>query len=226
MGSSEIRIPIRRASLGALLTMPARPLGIVLLEHGSGSGRYSDRNRRVARVLDEAGFATLLVDLLTADDGAFGERASELPFDVSLLAERLIEATDWVGSSAATRSLPIGYFGADTGAAVALVAAAERPYVVRALVSRGGRPDLAGQALRRVRASTLLLVGGDDVGILAINRAALESLSCEKRLVIVPGASHVFGEPGALDEVARRTRSWFEKRLVATPYRDNRPSLP
>jgi pimeloyl-ACP methyl ester carboxylesterase len=226
MATSEITIPIRRASLGGLLTVPARPLGIVLLEHGSGSGRFSDRNRRVARVLEEGGFATLLVDLLTAEEGAFSERVSELPFDVSLLAERLIEATDWIGSSAATRSLPIGYFGADTGAAVALIAAAERPYVVRAVVSRGGRPDLARGALRRVRASTLLIVGGDDVEIVRINRAALDSLACEKRLVIVPGASHVFGEPGAIDEVARRTRSWFERRLVATPYRDARPSLP
>ena len=175
---------------------------------------FSSRNRYVARVLNEAKLGTLLIDLLTPEEEAIDQRTAHLRFDIRLLAGRLVSATDWLTQNVDTRHLSIGYFGASTGAAASLVAAAERPEVVHAVVSRGGRPDLAGAALPRVRAPTLLIVGGDDVQVIELNRAALALLRCEKQLVIIPGASHLFEEPGALDEVARLAREWFRQHLV------------
>jgi putative phosphoribosyl transferase len=168
----------------------------------------------VARLLNEAKLATLLIDLLTPDEEAVDLRTAHLRFDIGLLANRLVGATDWLTQQPDTRHLRIGYFGASTGAAAALVAAAERPEVVGAVVSRGGRPDLAGPALPRLRAPTLLIVGGNDVPVIELNRAAFEQLRSEKQLVIIPGATHLFEEPGALDQVARLAREWFERYLV------------
>jgi dienelactone hydrolase len=196
------------------LVLPEAARGVVLFAHGSGSSRHSPRNRRVARVLNEAKLATLLIDLLTPEEEAIDLRTAHLRFDIGLLADRLVGVTDWLTQNADTRHLRVGYFGASTGAGAALVAAAERPDVVGAVVSRGGRPDLAGPALEQVRAPTLLIVGGDDLPVIELNRAALEQLRCEKRLVIVPGATHLFEEPGALDEVARLAREWFERHLM------------
>jgi len=196
------------------LSMPEAARGVVLFAHGSGSSRHSPRNRYVARLLNEAKLATLLIDLLTSDEEASDMRTAHLRFDIDLLAERLVAATDWLRQYSDTRHFRIGYFGASTGAAAALVSAAERPQAVGAVVSRGGRPDLAGPALARVRAPTLLIVGGNDFAVIELNRAALGQLRCEKRLVIVPGASHLFEEQGALDEVARLAREWFERHLI------------
>ncbi len=196
------------------LSMPEAVRGVVLFAHGSGSSRHSPRNRYVARLLNEAKLATLLIDLLTSDEEASDMRTAHLRFDIDLLAERLVAATDWLRQYPDTRHFRIGYFGASTGAAAALVSAAERPQAVGAVVSRGGRPDLAGPALARVRAPTLLIVGGNDFAVIELNRTALGQLRCEKRLVIVPGASHLFEEPGALDEVARLAREWFERHLI------------
>ena len=201
------------------LSLPAGVRALVLFAHGSGSGRYSPRNRHVARLLNAAHLATLLVDLLTPEEEAVDLRTAHLRFDIELLAERLVGVTDWLARQPDTRHLRLGYFGASTGAAAALMAAAERPEVVGAVVSRGGRPDLAGPALARVRAPTLLIVGGEDVVVIELNRAALEQLRCEKRLVIVPGATHLFEEPGALDAVARLAREWFERHLAPTEAR-------
>jgi dienelactone hydrolase len=168
----------------------------------------------VAQLLNQARLATLLVDLLTAEEEAVDLRTAQLRFNIGLLAERLVGVTDWLVEQPNAQPLPIGYFGASTGAAAALVAAAERPKIVRAVVSRGGRPDLAGPALARVEAPTLLIVGGNDPLVIELNRAALAQLRCEKRLVIVPGATHLFEEPGTLDEVARLARQWFERYLM------------
>ena len=214
------------------LVVPDGARGIVLFAHGSGSGRHSPRNRYVAGVLQDAGLATLLIDLLTAEEEAIDERTRHLRFDIGLLAGRLIGATDWLAQRPETRELAIGYFGASTGAAAALVAAAERPRVVRAVVSRGGRPDLAGAALARVRAPTLLIVGGDDTQVIELNRQALAQLgAAEKELVIVPGATHLFEEPGTLEEVARLAAAWFARHLAAdtahgapAPHPDDRPA--
>jgi putative phosphoribosyl transferase len=196
------------------LSLPEGARGVVLFAHGSGSGRHSSRNRYVARLLNRANLATLLIDLLTVDEEAVDLQTAHLRFDIGLLAQRLVGATDWLTHQPDTRHLRIGYFGASTGAAAALVAAAERPDVVGAVVSRGGRPDLAGPALPLVRAPTLLIVGGNDVPVIGLNRAAFEQLRCEKQLVIVPGATHLFEEPGALNEVARLAREWFERHFV------------
>jgi putative phosphoribosyl transferase len=196
------------------LSLPEGASGVVLFAHGSGSSRHSTRNRYVARLLNEAKLATLLIDLLTPDEEAVDLRTAHLRFDIGLLANRLVGATDWLTQQPDTRHLRIGYFGASTGAAAALVAAAERPEVVGAVVSRGGRPDLAGPALPRLRAPTLLIVGGNDVPVIELNRAAFEQLRSEKQLVIIPGATHLFEEPGALDQVARLAREWFERYLV------------
>jgi pimeloyl-ACP methyl ester carboxylesterase len=197
---------------------------VVLFAHGSGSSRHSRRNRHVAALLNEAKLATLLLDLLTVEEEAVDMRTAHLRFDIGLLAGRLIVATDWLTREPDTQRLPVGYFGASTGAAAALVAAAERPDVVDAVVSRGGRPDLAGPALPLVRAPTLLIVGGDDVTVLELNRQALAQLRAEKELVIIPGATHLFEEPGALDEVARLARDWFERYLVLSATSRQAPS--
>jgi dienelactone hydrolase len=196
------------------LTLPEGARGIVLFAHGSGSSRFSPRNCYVAQQLNREKLATLLVDLLSPEEEAVDLRTARLRFNIGLLAERLVGVTDWLVRQPDTRPLRIGYFGASTGAAAALVAAAERPQIVRAIVSRGGRPDLAGPALARVEAPTLLIVGGDDTPVIELNRAALAQLRCEKRLVIVPGATHLFEEPGALEEVARLARQWSERHLA------------
>jgi len=216
MAEQAVHVPAGEVSLDGDLDLPDGARGIVLFAHGSGSSRLSPRNRHVARLLNEAGLATLLVDLLTPEEEAFDARTTRLRFDIDLLAERLVEVTDWLGDRAETRGLRRGYFGASTGAAAALVAAAARPQVVHALVSRGGRPDLAGPALPLVRAPTLLIVGGEDVAVIELNRRALAQLRTEADLAIVPGATHLFEEPGALDEVARLARQWFERHLIAT----------
>jgi dienelactone hydrolase len=209
-----VRVTAGGVILEGNLSLPEGARGVVLFAHGSGSSRHSSRNRYVARLLNEAKLATLLVDLLTAEEEAVDLRTAHLRFDIGLLAERLVGATDWLTRHPDTRHLRIGYFGASTGAAAALVAAAQRPDAVGAIVSRGGRPDLAGPALPLVRAPTLLIVGGNDVQVIELNRLAFEQLRCEKQLVIVPGATHLFEEPGALDEVARLARDWFERHLA------------
>lgn len=209
-----VRITAGPVTLEGNLNLPEGARGIVLFAHGSGSSRHSPRNRYVAQLLNEAGFATLLVDLLTAEEEAIDLRTAQLRFDIGLLGARLAGVTDWVVQYPHTQSLQIGYFGASTGAAAALVAAAERPAAIGAVVSRGGRPDLAGRYLPRVRAPTLLIVGGNDFQVIELNRAAFEQLRCEKELVIIPGATHLFEEPGALDQVAQQAREWFQRYLA------------
>ena len=213
MDEQVVQVPAGAVTLDGNLGVPADARGIVLFAHGSGSSRHSPRNRHVAGVLREAGLATLLMDLLTADEEAIDLQTQRLRFDISLLADRLVGATDWLARNPDTRDLTIGYFGASTGAAAALVAAAERPDAVGAIVSRGGRPDLAGAALARVRAPTLLIVGGNDIPVIGMNQEAMAQLHAETKLEIVPGATHLFEEPGALEEVARLAREWFERYL-------------
>lgn len=197
------------------LTVPLEACGVVLFAHGSGSGRRSPRNRYVARLLNESKLGTLLIDLLTEEEEEIDLRTTWLRFNIRLLAERLAGATDWLAQYPETKKLRIGYFGASTGAAASLVAATVRTDLVAAIVSRGGRPDLAGTALTRVRAPTLLIVGENDLQAIELNREALKQLNCEKQLVRVPGATHLFEEPGALDEVARLARQWFHSHLIA-----------
>ena len=209
-------VPADRAALAGDLTSPPTPRGLVLFAHGSGSSRRSPRNRYVADVLNNGGLATLLVDLLTEGEDELDRRTRELRFDIALLAERVLRALDWLAGDPATRELTVGVFGASTGAAAALVAAASRPDV-HAVVSRGGRPDLAGTSLREVHAPTLLLVGGADSVVLDLNRKAIGALAGPAELVVVPGASHLFEEPGALEEVARLARDWFARFLDAGP---------
>jgi putative phosphoribosyl transferase len=210
-----VEIPADGVRLMGDLTVPPEASGIVVFAHGSGSGRFSPRNRAVAGMLADAGLATVLMDLLTAEEEAEDLRTGHLRFNVGLLGRRVIAAIDWLAADAATRQLPVGCFGASTGAAAALIAAAERPRRVGAVVSRGGRPDLAGDALRRVTAPTLLIVGGKDVEVLRLNQRALEDLPGETRLEIVPGATHLFEEPGALAHVAALARDWFLRHLGA-----------
>lgn len=195
------------------LTIPEGAKGIVLFAHGSGSSRHSPRNRYVAQVLQKSGLATLLFDLLTSKEEEVDMFTLEHRFNIDLLAKRLVGATDWITHNNATKNLHIGYFGASTGASAALVAAAERPDVVGAVVSRGGRPDLAGDALLNVKAPTLLIVGGEDYPVIDMNKEALEKLHAEKKLVLVPGATHLFEEPGTLEEVARLATEWFKHHL-------------
>jgi putative phosphoribosyl transferase len=208
----EVRLPMEGATLVGDLARPARARGLILFAHGSGSSRHSPRNREVARVLRQSGLATLLIDLLTRREEAEDATTGQWRFDIGLLARRLAAATDWVRAVDSTAGLPVGYFGASTGGGAALVAAAERADVF-AVVSRGGRPDLAGQALPRVTAPTLLIVGGDDVPVIAMNRAAAAAMRGEVHLEIVPGASHLFEEPGALEQVAALAARWFEGHL-------------
>jgi dienelactone hydrolase len=210
---SAVQIPIDGRALQGDLTIPSSPGGIVLFAHGSGSSRHSPRNKYVAQVLQQAGLATLLMDLLTSDEESRDAYTASLRFDIELLARRLIEATRWLIEQPQTAPLPIGYFGASTGAAAALVAAAELRDLVAAVVSRGGRPDLAGGALRQVVAPTLLIVGGNDRIVFDLNRKALAELHGEKRLEIVPGAGHLFEEPGTLESVSGMARNWFGRYL-------------
>lgn len=212
-----VRIPLGPTTLEGNLAVPVGARGIVVFAHGSGSGRHSPRNRYVADVLQSGGLGTLLIDLLTAEEEAVDLRTAHLRFDIGLLAERLVGATDWLREQDETRGLPIGSFGASTGAGAALVAAAERPETVRAVVSRGGRPDLAGEALTQVRCPVLLIVGGADLQVLQFNHRAMRVLRLVKRLDIVPGATHLFEEPGALGTVAQLARDWFTRYLSAAP---------
>jgi putative phosphoribosyl transferase len=206
----EVRIQIAAVVLVGNISIPVDRKGIVLFAHGSGSGRHSRRNQHVANVLQEAGLATLLFDLLTQEEEAVDQYTAHLRFDIGLLADRLVGVTDWLAEEPRTRGLPVGYFGASTGGGAALVAAARLPQLVGAVVSRGGRPDLAAELLPAVRAPTLLIVGGDDQPVIGLNEEALAQLgSAEKELVIVPGASHLFEEPGKLDVVARLAADWF-----------------
>lgn len=191
------------------LVIPSGAQGIVAFAHGSGSGRHSPRNQFVAKVLQRAGLATMLLDLLTIDEEAIDVQSMALRFDIDLLAERLTGTVDWLSANAETHELRIGLFGASTGAAAALATATRRPELVRALVSRGGRPDLAADALASVRAPTLLIVGGNDLEVLRLNRAAYARVTAERQLVVVPGATHLFQEPGTLEEVARLAAGWF-----------------
>ncbi|HEX9677579.1 dienelactone hydrolase family protein [Nitrososphaera sp.] len=211
--SAPVKISSGKVVLEGDLTLPRQGRGIVVFAHGSGSSRHSPRNRRVARVLQDAGLATLLMDLLTVEEEAVDIRTAHLRFDIGLLAERLAGATDWLTENDLTQHLNIGYFGASTGAAAALVAAAERRGAVKAVVSRGGRPDLAFDYLPKVKAPTLLIVGGDDEPVIGMNRDAMEKMKAQCKLVIVPGATHLFEEPGKLDEVAKLARDWFLRYL-------------
>jgi len=208
-----ITIALGGAEVHGDLTMPPDARGMILFAHGSGSSRRSPRNRAVAARLNQAGFGTLLLDLLTEAEEARDAWTGELRFDIGLLTGRLVDALDWLSGRPGTRSLPLGLFGASTGAAGALGAAAARPDLVRAVVSRGGRPDLAPEALPRVQAPVLLIVGGRDEVVLALNRDAADRLSAPHELAVVPGASHLFEEPGALDQVADLAARWFRRHL-------------
>jgi putative phosphoribosyl transferase len=215
----EVAIPIGKLTMAGSLSVPARPRGIVVFAHGSGSGRFSIRNRAVADVLVDAGLATLLIDLLTAAEEQEDLQTARLRFDIPLLARRVIAAIDWLsdadleGFPAGMADLATGCYGASTGAAAALVAAAERRSCVEAVVSRGGRPDLAADALPRVVAPTLLIVGGNDRLVIDLNQRAAKLLAGEARLEIIPGGGHLFEEPGALERVAALTRAWFSRHL-------------
>ena len=215
----EVRIADGEDILEGDLHIPENAAGLVIFAHGSGSSRHSPRNRYVAQEFREGGLGTLLIDLLTAAEEREDTRTARLRFDIGLLAGRVVGASDWLAGNPATAHLPIGYFGASTGAAAALAAAAERPDHARAVVSRGGRPDLAIPVLNRVKAPTLLIVGGEDTPVIEMNREALKHLEAlkhrnvENRLEIIPGATHLFEEPGALEEVARLAREWFQERL-------------
>jgi putative phosphoribosyl transferase len=209
-----VTIPAGRAELQADLVVPPDVAGLILFAHGSGSGRHSTRNRYVARTLNEAGLATLLLDLLTEEEEAADARTGHLRFDIPLLAGRLADATRWARGDPRVGSLPVGYFGASTGGGAALIAAADLPDAVGAVVSRGGRPDLADEALPRVRAPTLLVVGSLDLPVIGMNRRAMARMTAPVELEIVPGATHLFGEPGKLEEVAGLAREWFTRHLA------------
>jgi dienelactone hydrolase len=204
----------RHVQIEADLRIPDRAAGIVIFAHGSGSSRFSRRNRAVAGHLQANGFATLLLDLLTRDEEAIDLQTREHRFDVDMLGRRVVRATDWTRTHGALKALSIGYFGASTGAAAALIAAAERPNLVGAVVSRGGRPDLAGDALQNVRAPTLLIVGSADEPVVEMNILAMRRMSAPVEMQIVPGATHLFEEPGTLDEVMRHATAWFRRHLA------------
>ncbi|ELS58111.1 dienelactone hydrolase family protein [Streptomyces viridochromogenes] len=213
MMSELVRVPADSAALPGDLVVPDRARAVVLFAHGSGSSRHSRRNRRVAAELRTAGLGTLLIDLLTEDEERRDDWTAEYRFDIPLLGRRLMAAIDWLGGQPETRDLPVVLFGASTGAGAALVAAAERPDRVLTVVSRGGRPDLAGDALDAVRAPVLLIVGGDDPEVLRLNEEAGRRLNAPHALRVVPGATHLFEEPGALEQVAEATREWCGERL-------------
>src|SRR5712671_7397720 len=212
---TEVQIPAGRATLSGNLTIPENGVALVLFAHGSGSSRYSPRNQFVARTLNRAGLGTLLFDLLTPEEEALDIYTREHRFNISLLAERLVRATKWARQQKETRDLHIGYFGSSTGGAAALVAAAELPQDVGAVVSRGGRPDLAGNTLPKVQAPTLLIVGANDHIVIELNEMARDQMRCEVKLEIIPGATHLFEEPGALEQVAKLASDWFVDHLEA-----------
>ena len=211
---NEVEIQAGHAVLSGNLTIPKNAVALVLFAHGSGSSRHSPRNQFVARTLNDAGLGTLLFDLLTQEEEALDMRTREHRFNIGLLAERLVHATKWAKPQERTRDLRIGYFGSSTGAAAALVAAAELPQHIGAIVSRGGRPDLAGDALPKVHAPTLLIVGGNDDIVIELNEQARDQMHCEVKLEIVPGATHLFEEPGALEKVAKLASDWFSLHLT------------
>src|SRR5437764_5657107 len=212
----EVQISAGAATLDGNLTIVREAKGLVLFAHGSGSSRHSRRNQFVASTLNHAGLATLLFDLLTPEEESVDLYTREHRFDISLLAKRLVYATKWAKEQKQTRDLKIGYFGSSTGGGAALVAAAELPNEVNAVVSRGGRPDLAGDALPKVKAPTLLIVGGEDHVVVDLNEQARAQMKCECKIDIVPGATHLFEEPGALEKVAKRAADWFVKHLITT----------
>jgi dienelactone hydrolase len=209
-----VRIDANGVLLEGDLLLPNAAHGLVVFAHGSGSSRFSSRNRFVAEVLRGAGHGTLLLDLLTHDEEEVDERARHLRFDIRMLADRLVQTVSWLRQQREAGGLPIGFFGASTGGGAALVAAAAIPNEIAAVVSRGGRPDLAGPALPHVKAPTLLIVGGNDRPVIGMNREAYDQMQCERKLEIVPGASHLFEEPGTLERVATLARNWFTRYLV------------
>jgi dienelactone hydrolase len=210
-----VQIKAGRALIEGDLMIPAGAAGLVLFAHGSGSSRFSGRNRSVAQVLQGGGFATLLLDLLTGQEETIDQRTREYRFDVDRLGHRVVSAIDWAASQPQVAWLPVACFGASTGAAAALIAAADRPDIVRAVISRGGRPDLAGYALPRVQAPTLLIVGGDDEAVIELNRAAMQRMRAPVKLEIVPGATHLFEEPGTLEVVSQLALDWCTTHLKA-----------
>ena len=214
LNSRLIYIPVGRDEIQGDLHVPQKSTSIVVFAHGSGSSRLSPRNNYVADVLNDAGIATLLIDLLTPDEELIDFQTARLRFDIGLLADRLTTVTHWLRGQSATDKLHLGYFGASTGAAAALVAAAKQPQFVEAIVSRGGRPDLAGSWLIKVRAPTLLIVGGNDKIVIELNYQAAAELRAEHRLEIVPNAGHLFEEPGGLEQVAALARDWFDEHLI------------
>jgi dienelactone hydrolase len=209
------QIPSGKIRLEGELSVPVGATGVVLFAHGSGSSRHSPRNQFVARTIRAAGVGTLLFDLLTQEEEAVDASTRHLRFDIGLLAERLVDATNWIKKEADTSHLRVGYFGSSTGGGAALVAAAEVGEEIGAVVSRGGRPDLAGDALREVKSPTLLIVGGLDHAVIRMNEDAYHQLQCEKELRIIPGATHLFEEPGTLEQVARLAADWFQEHLIA-----------
>jgi putative phosphoribosyl transferase len=211
--AESIAIPVGKGQIEADLRIPERATGLVMFAHGSGSSRFSTRNRFVAGFLDANGFGTLLLDLLTREEEAIDIHTREYRFDIDRLARRIVLATDWAQNRNDLQSLPVGYFGASTGAAAALVAAAGRPDVVRAIVSRGGRPDLADGWLQNVMAPTLLIVGGDDEPVIGMNRDAMRQMAATVELTIVPGATHLFEEAGTLEQVMQLSAAWFRRYL-------------
>ena len=211
---NEARVPAGRAMLDGNLTIVAQTKGLVLFAHGSGSSRHSPRNQFVARTLNDAGLATLLFDLLTPEEESVDVYTREHRFDIGLLAERLVYATKWAKQQEQTKDFRIGYFGSSTGGGAALVAAAELPNEIGAVVSRGGRPDLAGDALPKVKAPTLLIVGGEDQVVIELNEQARVQMKCECTIEIVPGATHLFEEPGALERVAKLAAEWFLRHIA------------
>lgn len=213
--SSAIQVRVGADLIEGDLVVPTRPAGLVVFAHGSGSSRFSGRNRAVAEVLQQAGYATLLMDLLTRDEEAVDLVTREYRFDIERLGHRVTAALDWAQGEPVLAALPAACFGASTGAAAALIAAADRPEIVRAVISRGGRPDLAAGALPRVQAPTLLIVGGDDTEVIALNRAAMSRMHAPVQLVIVPGATHLFEERGALEKVSRLATEWCAQHLAA-----------
>lgn len=209
----EVQVSTGAVKLEGNIFIPKNAHGIVLFAHGSGSSRHSPRNKYVAEVLNKAGLATLLIDLLTQEEEEIDDQTAQLRFNIGFLAQRLIGATEWLLENNETKSLDIGYFGASTGAAAALVAAGQYPNIVKAIVSRGGRPDLAGPMLHKVQSPTLLIVGGNDYPVIVMNQEALDKLQTEKKMVIIPGATHLFEERGTLEEVARLAVDWFSVHL-------------
>jgi putative phosphoribosyl transferase len=214
--TEAVRVELRTAAIEGDLHLPERATGLVVFAHGSGSSRFSRRNRAVAKVLEHAGFGTLLMDLLTGVEETVDARTAEYRFDIPLLGDRVVGALDWLQERSDLRRLPVALFGASTGAAAALIAAATRPDVTRAVISRGGRPDLADEALPRVHAPTLLIVGGADTPVIEMNRDAMRRMRAPVELEIVAGATHLFEEPGTLEQVARLAADWCRRHLRET----------